>query len=262
MVKDKLISVVMPVYNGEDFIVDSVRSVINQTYHNLELIVVDDCSSDNSVNIIRSFVEKDSRVCLVQANGNSGAAVARNIAIKASKGRYIAFLDADDLWMPEKLEKQIAFMQENNCPFSFSAYEKINELGDVIGKVGVPSRVTYHALLKTCVIGCLTAMYDTSHFGKVDMPLIRKRQDFGLWLKLLKEVDFACGIKEPLAQYRVHDNSISANKINAATWTWRLYRDIEKLNFLKASYYFSHYAFRGLLRSKAPRLSKLIGIMS
>jgi len=259
---NNLVSIITPSYNSSEYIAETIKSVMAQTYHNWEMIIVDDVSSDSSLYTIQKYRNKDSRIVLIELNENSGAAVARNTAIKAASGRYIAFLDADDIWLPHKLEKQIAFMQENNCPFSFSAYEKINESGELIGKIGVPSRVTYHSLLKTCVIGCLTSIYDTSYFGKVNMPLIRKRQDFGLWLKLLKKVNFACGINDPLAQYRVHKNSISANKVSVAVYTWRLYRDVEKLNLFKASYYFLHYAIRGVLRTKVPKLARLLGIMS
>jgi len=258
----KTVSIMTPSHNCSGFISETIHSVLSQTFTNWEMVIVDDCSTDNSVEVIQSFVEQDSRIKLIQLSENSGAAVARNTAIEAAQGRYIAFLDSDDLWVPEKLEKQLAFMKEKNCPFSFSAYEKINEVSELMGQVGVPSRVTYHTLLKTCVIGCLTSIYDTSYFGKVDMPLIRKRQDFGLWLKLLKRVDFACGINEPLAQYRVHENSISANKVSVAVYTWRLYRDVERLNLFKASYYFAHYAIRGILRTKTPKLARLLGIMS
>jgi hypothetical protein len=132
----------------------------------------------------------------------------------------------------------------------------------VFGQVGVPDKVSYFDLLKVCSIGCLTAIYDTEYFGKVKMPLIRKRQDIGLWLKLLKMTDYAYGLNVPLAQYRVRPDSISANKGSAARYTWRLYRDVEGLNIIRASYYFSHYAIRGLLRTKFPKTARLFRVLN
>lgn len=258
---DILISIVTPLYNGSLFLESTVNSVLSQSYTKWELIVVDDLSTDNSVEIIQSFINLNSRINLIILTKNSGTAVARNKGIEAAKGRYIAFLDSDDVWLPNKLERQLDFMQSHNYPFTFAAYDKVNESGDVFGCVGVPSKVSYSDLLKVCSVGCLTAMYDTEYFGKVYMPLIRKRQDLGLWLRLLKKTDYAYGLNQTLGRYRVRSDSISANKASAAKFTWRLYRDIEKLNILKASYYFLHYAVRGLLRTKFPKLARFIGVL-
>jgi len=254
-------SIITPSYNSSGFISNTIGSVIDQAVSNWELIIVDDCSTDNSVEVIQGFVDKDPRIKLIQLTENSGAAVARNKGIEAAKGRYIAFLDSDDAWSPDKLEKQLAFMQANDYPFTFAAYDKVDEAGKVFGHVGVPDKVTYSDLLKSCSIGCLTAMYDTEFFGKVYMPLIRKRQDLGLWLKLLKKTKYAYGLNETLGFYKVRKDSISANKKIAALFTWRLYRDIEKLSLPKASYYFSHYAVRGLLRTKYPGVARFLGIL-
>ena len=256
-----MVSIITPVYNCSHLIESTIESVIRQSFTDWEMILVDDCSSDNSVAVVQSFVEQDLRIKLIRLTENSGAAVARNTAIDAAKGRYISFLDSDDLWLPNKLEKQLDFMQENNYPFTFSAYDKIDKSGVRFGHVGVPNIVSYSDLLKMCSIGCLTAMYDTEYFGKVTMPLIRKRQDLGLWLKLLKQTDFAYGLNETLAQYRVRSDSISANKFNAAKFTWRLYREVERLSLIKASYYFTHYAVRGLLRTKALGLARFLGVL-
>ena len=257
----ELVTIITPSYKSERFIAQTIESVLAQTYENWEMIVVDDVSLDNSNEIIEEYCKKDSRIKLIKLEQNSGAAVARNRAIEEAKGRYIAFLDADDMWKPEKLEKQIDFMQKNNYSFTYTAYEKVDEFGKVFGKMGIPSQVSYSDLLKTCVIGCLTVIYDAEKLDKVYMPLIRKRQDFGLWLKILKKVDFAYGINESLAFYTVRDDSISANKKSAAYFTWKLYRDIEKLNLLKAGYYFSHYAIRGILRTKFPKIARFIGFL-
>lgn len=256
-----LVSIITPSYNSALLIVPTIKSVISQSIGDWEMIIVDDCSCDNSVEVIRSFADQDPRIKLIQLAENSGAAVARNTAIEAASGRYIAFLDSDDAWLPNKLEKQIAFMQENNYPFTFAAYDKVNESDKIFGHVGVPSKVAYSDLLKSCSIGCLTAIYDTEYFGKVYMPLIRKRQDLGLWLKLLKKTKYAYGLNETLGLYKVRSDSISANKKSAALFTWRLYRDVEQINLLKSIYYFSNYAVRGLLRTKHPGIARALGIL-
>jgi len=255
------VSIITPSYNGGKFIGKTIESVVAQSFSNWELIIVDDCSTDNSVELIQSYISRDKRIHLIRHEVNSGAAVARNTALRATKGRYIAFLDVDDIWLPHKLTVQIDFMQRSGCTFCYSAYEQINEQGEVVGNIGVPSRVEYRELLKTCVIGCLTVVYDTEYFGKIEMPLIRRRQDFGLWLKLLKKTDFAFGIEQTLAQYRVRSDSISANKIVAAKYTWSLYRNFERLSILVALYYFIHYALRGFLRSKIPKLARVLGVL-
>jgi len=257
----KKVSIITPTHNCSAFISETIQSVLNQSFSDWEMIIVDDCSIDNSVEVIQSFVKQNSRIKLIELSENLGAAVARNTAIEIAQGRYIAFLDSDDLWLQDKLEKQLAFMQANNYPFSYAAYDKIDENGQVFGHIGVPDRVSYSDLLKTPSIGCLTAIFDTEYFGKVYMPLIRKRQDLGLWLQLLKKTNYAYGLNETLAQYRVRSDSISANKSNAAKFTWHLYREVEGLNLIKASYYFSHYAVTGLLRTKAPSLARFLGML-
>lgn len=240
------VSIVMPVHNSSDFLADSISSVLRQSYGDWELLVVDDWSVDTSLAICHQFLETDRRIRLFKLERSCGPAVARNTAIENAKGRYLAFLDADDCWLPEKLEKQIAFMRETSAAFTYTAYEKIDAEGVVTGKVSVPDSVDYARMLRGNVIGCLTAIYDTKYFGKVYMPEIRKRQDLGLWLKLLKMRNRAYAIQEILAQYRVHGNSLSANKISAAHYTWKLYREVERLSLIKCSWYFSQYAVRGL----------------
>ena len=255
------VSIITPSYNCSSFVSETIGSILSQSFTDWELILVDDCSSDNSVEIIQSFVEFDPRIKLIKSSENSGAAVARNKGIESAKGRYITFLDSDDIWLQDKLEKQLSFMKTNQYSFTYAAYNKINEDGQVFERIGVPDRVSYSDLLKMCSIGCLTAMYDTEYFDKVYMPLIRKRQDLGLWLRLLKKTDYAHGLNHALAQYRVREDSISANKASAAKYTWRLYRDVEGLNLFKAIYYFSHYAINGLLRTKFPKIARFFGIL-
>jgi len=253
------VSVITPLYNCSDYIEKTIESVISQTYKDWEMIMVDDCSEDDSLTIAQRFASLDSRIKVFALEENAGAAAARNHAIREASGRYIAFLDSDDRWLPHKLEAQLGFMQDRDVAFSFSAYEKINELGNVVATVGVPDRVGYEDLLKVCSIGCLTAMYDTEKLGKVYMPLIRKRQDLGLWLKILKNEPYAYGLQQVLARYQLRKNSISANKLSAARYTWKLYRECERLNLFYAGYYFVHYAVNGILRTHLPRVAKRVG---
>tara|TARA_B100000446_G_scaffold188212_1_gene221154 strand:+ start:3628 stop:4407 length:780 start_codon:yes stop_codon:yes gene_type:complete len=255
------VSIITPLYNCSNFLHQTVQSVLEQTSCDWEMIMVDDFSTDNTLEVAQQYAAQDERIKLIQLTKNSGAAVARNTGIEAAQGRYIAFLDSDDKWLSKKLETQLYFMQENNYPFTFAAYDKVNESDEIFGHVGVPSKVAYSDLLKSCSIGCLTAMYDTEFFGKVYMPLIRKRQDLGLWLKLLKKTKYAYGLKETLGLYKVRSDSISANKKSAALFTWRLYREVEQINLLKSIYYFSHYAVRGLLRTKYPGVARALGIL-
>lgn len=211
------------------------------------MIIVDDASEDSGAEIARTFADEDERIKVVELPQNSGPAVARNKAIELARGRYIAFLDADDLWKPKKLEMQLAFMEAIGAWFSYTGYHIMNEKGERTGEKKVPERVTYHSLLKTCPVGCLTAMYDTQRLGKLYMPLILKRQDYGLWLKILKQVTYGKGLQEPLADYRVRSHSVSSNKLKAAAYQWKIYRDVEQLPLHQSLWYFSHYAANGVL---------------
>lgn len=239
----------MPCYNSSKYIRQAIDSVLGQSFRDWELLIVDDNSTDNTSQIVQEYVGGDDRIKLLKNKLNSGPAVSRNIAITSSLGRFIAFLDSDDVWAKDKLEYQLKFMKKYNCPFSYAAYYKIDCNGEPFQFVSAPDKVSYSKLLKTCVIGCLTAVYDKKKFGTVQMPLIAKRQDYGLWLSLLKRTEFAMGIPKPLGYYRVHNESISHNKFKAAKYTWRLYRNIERLSFLTSCWYFSHYALRGVWRS-------------
>ena len=213
---NNIVSIITPSFNSANYICHTVESVLNQSYTNWELLIVDDCSTDNSREIIQSYVNKDSRIKLICLEKNSGAAVARNTGIEEARGRFIAFLDSDDTWHPEKLEKQLHFMLNNDYAFTYTQYHQVNENGDLIGDLYFPKRTNYHNLLKTCVIGCLTAMYDSHKIGKIYFPLIRKRQDYALWLKILKQIDYAYCVPMDLASYTVRSDSISANKIGRA----------------------------------------------
>ncbi|TCB80456.1 glycosyltransferase family 2 protein [Acinetobacter sp. ANC 4173] len=250
-----LVSIITPSYNSAKFIGKTIDSVISQTYKEWEMIIIDDCSIDSSVEAIKAYEAKDKRIKLIQLHENSGAAVARNTGIQLAQGRFIAFLDSDDCWLPEKLERQIEFMLINDYSFTYTSYFKVDEEGKVLGVMPIPNKINYSELLKTCVIGCLTVIYDTKKIGKQEFPLIRKRQDFALWLKILKKVSYAYGLQENLANYTIRSDSISANKFKAAQYNWHLYRYIEKLSLFASFYYFLHYAIRGIVRSKFPKIT-------
>jgi teichuronic acid biosynthesis glycosyltransferase TuaG len=246
----ELVSIITPSYKSAKLIAQTIESVISQTYKNWEMLIVDDVSPDNSNEIIEEYCKKYNRIKLIKLEKNGGPAVARNKAIEEAKGRYIAFLDADDLWYANKLEKQIEFMNKKNLALTYSSYDLMDEEGNDLGSFNTKSKVTYSDLLKTNSIGCLTAIYDTKIIGKVLMPDIIKRQDYGLWLKILKKTDYAKGILEPLAKYRIMKNSVSSNKFVAAKYVWKIFRDVEKLNVFKSIYYFCYYIYNGIRKYK------------
>lgn len=249
--KKPLVSVITPSFNCEKSISNTIESVINQSFIDWEMIIVDDCSTDNSVDVINSYIEKDSRIKLIKRSWNAGPAIARNIAIENALGRYIAFLDSDDQWFSNKLEKQILFMQEKNIEFSYTAYNRYDFKGNHLGVYKPKLKVDYNDMLKSNRIGCLTAIYDSEKLGKVYMPNISKRQDLGLWLRILKIVPFAYGMDDILANYlAVQPNSVSSNKIAAAKYQWRLYREVEKLPFKISVKNFLSYAYLGHKKSK------------
>jgi glycosyltransferase involved in cell wall biosynthesis len=221
-----LVSIVTPMYNSEKFISDSINSVKNQTYSNWELWLIDDCSSDKTISIVNKFIKEDSRIQLLQNEINYGAAISRNKGIEASKGNYVAFLDADDLWLPQKLEKQVAVLASGKADVCFSSYEQINEGGDYLQiKVQALAILTYNKLLKSNYVGNLTGMYNATVLGKVTSPNLRKRQDWLIWLKALNlSGKPAIGIQESLALYRVRENSMSANKFNLVKYNYWVYK--------------------------------------
>ena len=244
----EMISIITPLYNSEEFILDMIKSVQAQTYQNWEMIVVDDCSQDGGPNIIKKISKTDERIKLISQKQHSGPSHVRNVAIELAKGRYLAFLDSDDLWHEQKLNKQLNFMKKNHYAFTYTGFEKINEAGKVIGTVfPYKEEVCYYDLLKSNHIGCLTAMIDLKILGhKMYMPDIKKRQDQGLWLDVLKKIDKAYCLNEILGQYRIREGAISVNKTDNIKYQWKLYRNIEKLNKIKSFYYMLFYAFYGM----------------
>lgn len=232
------VSIITACYNSAAYLPDTARSVFDQTFSDWEWIIVDDCSTDTSADIIATLAGRDSRVKAVRLNENSGAAVSRNVGIEASRGRYIAFLDSDDLWSPQKLARQLSWMSEYGHALTHSYYEQIEENGRRTGRVvRAPDRLSYRQMLRFNRIGCLTAIYDTSLLGKVYMPLLRKRQDYGLWLKILKLCPEAICFPEVLAYYRVRSGSISRGKSGLIKYNWQLYRAVEELSVMRSAYY-------------------------
>jgi glycosyltransferase involved in cell wall biosynthesis len=232
------VSVITALYNAEAFIGATIESVLSQGFSDWEMIIVDDCSTDGSAAVVAGYAARDPRIVLVSLAENSGAAVARNRAIELARGRYLAFLDSDDRWHPDKLQKQLAFMQDNSYAFTHTWYERQDEAGRPLGGlVRPPAVLGYRDLLKTNFIACLTVIYDTDRLGKVFMPLIRKRQDYGLWLKILKMGEKARVLPENLAVYRVRPGSISGNKLEMVRFNWALYHGIEGFGLLRSAYY-------------------------
>jgi teichuronic acid biosynthesis glycosyltransferase TuaG len=243
-----LVSIIIPTFNSEKFILETIQSVQNQTYTNWEMILVDDASTDTTVGIISKLAQVDNRIQLLQLDKNSGTGVARNTALATAKGKYISFLDADDLWKPQKLQKQIDFLITNNLPFTFSFYDCINEAGESLNKrVEVPVRLSYRQLFFCNYVGNLTGIYDVSYFGKIKISSIRKRQDWMHWLTILKKIKTAEAVPESLAFYRIRDNSISTSKFDLIKYNFAVYRRFHGLNWIMALLCMSGFLFTQLL---------------
>ncbi|WP_142951902.1 glycosyltransferase [Bacillus thuringiensis] len=244
------VSVITPSYNSIRFIGETISSVQNQSYENWEMIIVDDGSTDQSAAKIKEIIEGDSRIRLLSLKENVGAAKARNLAIQEARGRYIAFLDSDDIWLPHKLKTQLLFMEEMNIAFSYASYSLIDENGNELNReVSAPKSVDYHYLVGNTIIGCLTVMIDREKIPYVEMPSIQP-EDTALWLNLLHEGYEAKGIQQVLAKYRIVTNSVSRNKIRAAFRYWKLLREQERLNSVQIFYYFSKYAYHAYKKIK------------
>lgn len=238
----ELVSIITPLYNSEKYIGATIRSVLAQTYKNWEMIIVDDCSEDDGVEVARSY--RDSRIKIYSLKENSGGSAARNYAIERAGGRYIAFLDSDDLWKEEKLGKQVEFMKRKDAEFSYTWYSKIDESGRYTGRVGsIPGNLDYKRLLRANYIGCLTGVYDTKRIGKVYLPVIKRRQDYALWLEVIKKTGTAMCLEEDLALYRVRSNSLSQSKVKRLYYNYLVYYQVEKFGAIKSFIYLLGNAF-------------------
>ena len=248
---DGLVSVIMPTYNCAEFIAETINSIIAQTYKHWELIIVDDKSTDNTKEVVERYKKEHENILYHCLENNSGAAVARTEAMKLANGQYMAFCDSDDIWYPEKLEKQLKFMQKKGHAFSCTAYEQIDEEGKKLGVVLKPKqKCDYNRLLLDCPVGNSTVMYDVSVMGKFEVPNIRKRNDDALWLQMLKKEKYIWGISETLMGYRIRSNSISSNKLKVIKYHWILYRDIEHLSVLRSAFHIFYWCLIKVLKIK------------
>lgn len=252
MEKQKLVSIIVPVYNVEKFIRETLDCVRKQTYPHWELLLVEDGSQDKSIEVIEAYVKEtgDERIRMIQQPSNMGAARARNRGLQEARGRYIAYLDADDIWMPRKLEQELAFMEEKKAAFAYTGYEFADELGVGTGKVvRVPATLTYKEALKNTTIFTTTVMFDTDKIGKelLEMPVI-KSEDTALWWKILRQGYTAYGLDENLVKYRRAGRSLSSNKLEAVRRIWGLYRQAEGMGILSSAWHFCFWAFRAVKR--------------
>lgn len=239
----------MPSYNAAKFIAASIQSVIEQTYTDWELLITDDCSKDNSAEIAKTFAEKDHRIKTFSTGKNCGAAIARNISLKNATGKYIAFLDSDDTWEPNKLEEQINFMQSQHIAFSFSDYDVMTEEGKSTGNtIHVPKVIGYHNYLRNTIIGCLTVIIDKEKTGSFMMPDIKSSHDMALWLLIMKRGFKAYGLQKTLANYRLVSTSNTAKKWKAAKDVWKVYREIEHINPIYSTICFVGYAINAIIK--------------
>lgn len=243
---DGLVSVITPAYNAAQFIGETIESVQKQTYSHWEMIIVDDCSTDNTRSIVEDYASRDERIHYRCLHQNSGAAVARTEAMRMAEGEYIAFLDSDDLWLENKLELQLDFMRSKQYSFTCTAYEQIDEEGAPLNRIieTIP-KTSYNRLLLDCPVGNSTVMYSVRDMGKFEVPNIRKRNDDALWLTMLKSEPYIYGMPTVLAKYRVRAGSLSSNKLKVIKYHWILYREIEHLSIPRSIF---HICYWGLIK--------------
>jgi len=243
-----LVSIIMPSYNTGQFIRDTIESVLKQTYSKWELIIVDDCSTDHTDEVIKPYLQ-DERIKYLKNEKNSGAAVSRNYALREAKGKWIAFLDSDDLWEPDKLQKQISFMEENGYHFSYTNYKEINENSEPLGiVVSGPSKITKIGMYNYCWPGCLTVMYDAEHVGLIQIENIKKNNDYAMWLKVCKKANCYL-LDETLARYRKRSGSISnQGYMKLIKWHYKLFNEAEHSNCVSSALLTANNLFWGLIK--------------
>jgi teichuronic acid biosynthesis glycosyltransferase TuaG len=245
-----LVSIITPSWNVENLIDETIRSVQTQTFGDWELLIADDRSTDRTPEIVASIGERDPRVRLIRMPENGGPALARQAAIDEAQGRFLAFLDSDDLWLPQKLERQLAFARAKKAALSYTAFRRIDAVHAVTGRlIEVPASLTYGQLLKNTAIATLTAMVDREIAGPVTMKN-EGYDDFCLWLSILKPGRTAYGLNEDLARYRVRGSSVSSRPLRSARWVWQIYRNVEHLSLVRSAWCFAHWGARAWLKRR------------
>lgn len=233
--KIDLVSIITPTYNSANFILAAIKSVREQTYSNWEMLIVDDCSTDNTFDLISEQAHMDARIKVFKLDKNSGAGSARQYALEVAQGRFIAFLDSDDLWKANKMSEQIKFLLKNDVAVTFSSYELMDEEGKFLNiLIKAPNLVTYKELFYCNWIGNLTGVYDTAKLGKISISNYRKRQDWIMWLQILKSQKKVFSVQENLATYRVRTNSISASKISLLKSNYDVYKKFHNQNIFQS----------------------------
>lgn len=249
--KNELVSIITPTYNSSKYVGESIKSVLNQTYQNWEMLITDDCSTDNTVDIIEYYQTKDNRIKLFKLEANSGAALARNNSIKNSKGVFLAFLDSDDIWSKNKLYSQLKFMG-SEIDFSFTSYQYIDKFSIIKDKTVDTlnfGQFSYKDMLKKkATLGCSTVILRKEKFDDLMIPNIRTGQDYAFWLKLLKTGTKAYIHNSILTYYRINPGSISRNKFKKSVRQFYIYKRIEKISLFCSIYYFVHYALKAVFR--------------
>ena len=241
------VSIITPAYNASAFLKKTILSVQSQTFTDWEMIIVDDCSNDNTYELACSLANEDNRIRVIKHKKNSGVAVARNTALDVAIGDYIAFLDSDDLWLPDKLKKQLAFMEKNNYVLTYTSYQKFLSDTEERGKIiRAPSKMTANAIYGNTSIGCLTVMVNRKMSGAFHMPLITHTEDNCTWQEILSRGYVGYGLDENLALYREGNSSLTNNKKKAAHQQWNTYREYYKFSIVKSAFYFTCYAFNAV----------------
>jgi glycosyltransferase involved in cell wall biosynthesis len=245
-----LVSIITPTWNVAPLIAETIGSVQAQTFRDWELLIADDCSTDQTAAVVESHAASDPRIKLIRQPRNGGPALARQAAIERATGRFIAFLDSDDLWLPAKLERQIAFAQANRAALSYTAFRRVNETGSVTGRlIEVPESLNYEQLLKNTSIATLTALVDRDIAGNIAMKN-EPYDDFCLWLSILKPGHVAHGLNEDLGRYRVRSSSVSSRPLRSAGWVWHVYRNVEQLSLIRSAWCFAHWGARAWLKRR------------
>ncbi|HNX15296.1 MAG TPA: glycosyltransferase family 2 protein [Oscillospiraceae bacterium] len=243
------VSIITPAFNARKYLHETIQSVEQQTFTDWEMIIVDDCSKDETFNIACSFAKKDNRIKVIQNQKNSGVAATRNAALDVATGDYVAFLDSDDKWMPDKIEKQLSFMEKNGYALTYTMYQVFNSDTGKLGKIiKIPKKMTHDAIFSNTIIACLTVMVNRKMVGKFYMPLINHTEDQCTWQNILGRGYVAFGLKENLALYREGNESLTKSKIHAIKKQWKTYREYHRLSVIKSSFYFTGYAVNAIIK--------------